>query len=178
MYGTWVRYIGTKTVPMYLTGQTHVSYPYRIRTVPVPYSTCTRTQTRTNRPVPIIWHTVLLPKWPLEHYSPNWQKKILVKLFRNKICLQCLAFYLTFYLTFHLTFYWAYIFWHSMWHSIPHIMYWQFFLALPWASHVAYPYNIHTRSWMLVGLQISLDLRWSHALQHVVCQIYWYRKVG
>ena len=47
-YGTWVRK-GFRThvpypctVPMYRTDRTHVSYPYR-----------TRTQTRTNRPVPI-----------------------------------------------------------------------------------------------------------------------------
>ena len=32
-----VRYMGTKTVPMYRTDRTHVSYPYRTRTVPVPY---------------------------------------------------------------------------------------------------------------------------------------------
>ena len=70
-YGTWVRF------------SYHVPYPctvptvpmYRTRTVPVPYlyrtRTHTRTQTRTNRPVPSIWHTVLLPKWPIENYSPN-----------------------------------------------------------------------------------------------------------
>ena len=66
-YGTWVRFSYpciVPTVPM-----------YRSHTVPVPYlyRTRTRTPTRTNRPVPINWLLiVLLPKWPIEHYSPNY----------------------------------------------------------------------------------------------------------
>ena len=75
-YGTWVRYMSTKTVPMYrthvpYTDRTHVSYPYRTRTVPVPYPhpyphpnpyQPSRTYHLAYRP---------LPKWPIEHYSPN-----------------------------------------------------------------------------------------------------------
>ena len=68
---TWVRYMGTVSYPCIVP-----TVPmYRTRTVPVPYLYRTRTRTctptRTNRPVPIIWHTVPLPKWPIEHYSPN-----------------------------------------------------------------------------------------------------------
>ena len=64
----WVRYMGTKTVPMYRTDRTHivpVPYPYRTCTVPAPAP----------KPVPTVPYLSFgipsLPKWPIEHYSPN-----------------------------------------------------------------------------------------------------------
>ena len=69
----WVHGTGTVGTVHGYDFRAHVPYrPYPC-IVPVPYlyRTRTRTQIRTNRPIPIIWHTVLLPKWPIEHYLPN-----------------------------------------------------------------------------------------------------------
>ena len=47
-YGTWVWFMGTVFVPMYRTDRTHVSYPYRTCTVPVPVPAA--------KPVPTVPH--------------------------------------------------------------------------------------------------------------------------
>ena len=69
-YGTWVRYMGTKTVPMY---RTHVPYrPYPcIVPVPYPYRTCTvPTPVPAPKPVPTVpYPSKLLSKTPPHHTS-------------------------------------------------------------------------------------------------------------
>ena len=63
-YGTWVRYVGTKTVPMYRTDHTHVPYPYRTCTVPAPVPV--------PKPVPTVpYPSKLLSKNPSAPYVMN-----------------------------------------------------------------------------------------------------------